>query len=59
MTTTTNTGEMREIVDRAFETIITSDLPGFLALFTEDGELIDPHYPVQHICAAKLLSATG
>jgi ketosteroid isomerase-like protein len=56
MTTTTSTGEMRQIVDRAFETVMTRDLPGFLALFTEDGELIDPHYPVQHMRGKAAIS---
>ncbi len=54
--TTTGVAEIREIVDRAFETVMSRNLPGFLALFSEDGELIGPHYPVQHMRGKPAIS---
>ena len=47
--TQTQTRSLRELVDSMFEAIMAKDLEATMAHFAEDGHLLDPHYPVQHM----------
>ena len=46
----------RELVERAFQTIMDRDAEGFLALLADDALVFDPHYPVQHMAGKAAIS---
>jgi len=39
----------RSAIERLFDALAARDLAGALALFADDAEVIDPHYPVPHM----------
>jgi ketosteroid isomerase-like protein len=45
----TETRSVRELVDELLEAITAINMDAALALFAEDGHLLDPHYPLQHM----------
>lgn len=46
---TTETSSLRELVDTSFNAIMAKDMDATMALFAEDADLLDPHYPLQHM----------
>jgi ketosteroid isomerase-like protein len=45
----TETRGLRELVDTSFNAIMAKDMDATMALFAEDADLFDPHYPRQHM----------